>query len=70
MERTMALAIEILDVLFTLAAVMIVSRIFRNADRVPGDEERNRKESERAIAQIEAYLDQDHRHRTRWPTSK
>ena len=59
------LAVEILDVLLTLAAVLIVSRAFRSADRVMGDTDPKRKESELGIAQIEEYLTGQHHHRTR-----
>jgi hypothetical protein len=64
-EEIMVLAIEILDGLLTLLAVMIVGRTFRNAEKMAGDEERIRTECERGLTQIETYLTRHHHHRTR-----
>ncbi len=61
----MVMAIEILDGLLTLVAVMIVSRMFRNAEKVAGDEERIRAECERGLSQIEIYLTRHNHHRIR-----
>jgi hypothetical protein len=60
----MVLTVQILDVLLTLVAAVVVARSFRHADQVPGaDEDWCRHESERGLAQIEAYLEHHRYHR-------
>ena len=61
----MRLLLQTLDVVVTFMVVLVISRAFQDEGRVNRTRDWIRQESERGIAQIEAYLDRHEHHRTR-----